>query len=480
MKRNDLLNDIVRRAAGALSFSPANCFNLTADGVSEQFNLTRRALRDAYTFLGFGHTELSDDECKQYDGLFTWLAQALANDTQDLPQPFCLQQLLALTSLMDCDGRLWDKLCQAATSFPPPLIEDLRGIVRACRVNGISLSARFRYDADQIPGILAQAAARNWKGLQWIVQRNAYEFQSPLKQQAYAALARVHPASLRAFFENEHDFFEVNTYVLQAPAAESLRLAATVDNWTLRFWTVFHSAHMAAMGASSFPAEWKSLLKEAAGVPDEWARWQAVFNEYPGRYPQLQNVMGTMLADAPDEAIDTYVASLSDYEENRQHVAAALLTFSTEATPQRRQRLWSAAYRRWLLWDFGRTDYSSHVSGVKQSAFDFPLIGYIVECLDDTARATWQHELRQRAAALEKDWHADLAVPVSERFKIISTYQLLAHAEQVIAGAEDWLTATALYCPDWEDRTHYRSLRYDQAFGTNPLYPPAIMADASG
>lgn len=160
-------------------------------------------------------------------------------------------------------------------------------------------------------------------------------------------------------------------------------------------------------------------------------------------------------------------------------MATTLQQFSIQATLQKRQRLWNAAYRRWLKWDFGRTEHSNHVSGVKHSAFDFPLIGYIVESMDDTTRATWLQGLHQRAASMERNWHPDLAALVSERFELISTYQLLAHADQVIASAKDWLPATPLYCPNWEDRTLYRALKYDNTFGASPFYCPEVAPDAS-
>lgn len=468
MNRTDLLNGITTRAAKALPRCPPAH---AADGsIQEQFNGTRKALRDVYPFLWFDHPKLSEEECAQYEGLFSWLVHALASyATHRSP---CLPELLAMTSLMDCDGQLWHELCQAIGPPPPSLIEDLRSFIRTYRIDSEGLLARNRSEADQVYAILADAASRNWNRLHSWTLREAREFQVPLKQQAWAALARLDPPSLRAYFEEEHDFFEVNTYVLQAPTAESLRLAITTGNWTLRFWAVFHSAQRATAGANSFPAEWETLLTEAACMPEEWRRWLAVLNEYPGRYPQLQKALGTMLATVSDHAIDTYVASLSDYDANRLDVATTLHPFRIQATLQKRQRLWNAAHRRWLQWDFGRPEHSSYISDVRRSAFDFPAIGYIVECMDDAMRTNWRQELRQRAAAIESDWHADPRVPVSKRFELISAYQLLAHAEQVIAGATDWLPTMPLYCPDWENRTHYRALRYDGRFETSPFYVP--------
>jgi hypothetical protein len=102
---------------------------------------------------------------------------------------------------------------------------------------------------------------------------------------------------------------------------------------------------------------------------------------------------------------------------------------------------------------------------VKTSPFDFPVIGYLVECLDSKARAEWIVNLDVRIRAIERSWHSDMSSVVTERFKIISTYQLLAHSEAVAAGKTEWLSNNTLYQPPWEDGSRYRSLKYDAAIG---------------
>lgn len=238
------------------------------------------------------------------------------------------------------------------------------------------------------------------------------------------------------------------------------------SNWTLKFWAVFHSAQHAASGQASCPAPWERLLAEAAQLPQEWERWLAVFNEYPAHYPQLQHTLGEILSGLSGAALDAYMASLEDSEGNRQQIAATLTCFREHASLSQRQRLWTAAYQRWLKWDFGCTAQSQYVGNVKHSAFDFPLMGYLTECLDASARADWGEKLHRLAAAIDREWHADITQPMTERFKLISTYQLLVHAEHVASGTIDWLVELPLHQPVWEDGTLFRALRYEDPFGS--------------
>jgi hypothetical protein len=245
-------------------------------------------------------------------------------------------------------------------------------------------------------------------------------------------------------------------------------------NWTFKFWTLYHSARQDAIGSESYPMEWEILLSEAAKVPSEWVRWLAVLNEYPGRYPQLQEALGNTLASASGEALDAYVSSISGVSDfGRTEIATALTVFREKATAAHdRQRLWTAAFERWKKWDFGCTEHSRSLFRVEKSPLDFPVIGYLTECLDSKARAKWIAELQVRALAIERNWHSDVTSVMTERFKIISTYQLIAHSEIVAAGEPKWPWESPLYKPMWENGTLYRSLKYDGTLG-----PPTFYSD---
>lgn len=467
MKQRDVLTGIAERAAGAQPHEPTALNLSLLEQGAEAFNAVSWNLREEFPFLCSYREEMEDSELEQFDGLFAWLAEQLRTFPSGTTHPErCLTKILALAALLECDAKLWDELAKAVPNVPELLIVTLAKIIKENRADGQEILAGAHYSASQIQVLLADVASKDWKSVEWAVDRLWMEIWSPAKQHASAALYRFDRPRLESILGGENDFFEIAAYVLHAPAAQSLQLAIASTNWKLKFWALHNSARRAAGGSESYPVEWEILLSEAAKVPDEWTRWLAVLNEYPGRYPQLQEALGNTLASASGEALDAYVSSISAVSDfGRAPIATALTVFREKAPARDRQRLWTAAFERWERWDFGCTEHSRSLLSVAKSSFDFPVVGYLTECLDSQARAEWITELQVRAAAIERNWHSDVTPAMSERFKLISTYQLLAHSEAVAAGEPEWLWEPPLYKPIWEDGTLYRSLKYDTTLG---------------
>lgn len=472
MKQSDILVGIVDRATRAQSYKPTSLnLSLVERGV-EAFDAVLSKLCEEFPFLCPYKEEMEDSELEQFDGLFAWLTEQLRTFPNDAKNPEqSLTNILALAALLECDVQLWDELAKAAPNVPELLIITLTKIIKENRANGQEILAGARYSDNEIQVLLADIASKDWKSVEWLVAHLWMEIWSPAKQQASAALYRFDRQSLESILEGENDFFEIAAYVSHAPTAQSLQLAIASTNWTFKFWTLHHTARQAASGSESYPIEWEILLSEAAKVPGEWTRWLAVLNEYPGRYPQLQEALGNTLVSASGEALDAYVSSISGVSDlGRAEIATALTVFREKAPILNRQRLWTAAFERWQRWDFGCTEHSGSLFRVAKSSFDFPVIGYLTECLDSKARAEWIAELQVRALAIERNWHSDVTTAMTERFKIISTYQLIAHSEIVAAGEPKWLWESPLYKPMWEDGTLYRSLKYDGTFVPPTFY----------
>jgi hypothetical protein len=472
MKQSDVITGIADRAAGAQPHKPTSLNLSLLEQGADEFDAVSWKLCEEFPFLCSGREEMEDSELEQFDGLFAWLAEQLRTFPKDAPNPErCLTDMLALAALLECDAQLWDELAKAVPNVPEPLIVTLAKIIEENRVDGQDILADARYSTSQISVLLADVASKDWKSVEWAVAHLWMELWSPAKQHASAALYRFDRPCLEAILEGENDFFEIAAYVFHAPTAQSLQFAIASTNWTFKFWTLYHSVRCAVGGSESYPVEWQILLSEAAKVPDEWTRWLAVLNEYPGRYPQLQEALGNTLASASGEALDVYVSSISgEADFGRAEIATALTVFREKAPARDRQRLWTAAFERWQMWNFGCTEHSKSLFRVAKSSFDFPVVGYCIECLDSQARAEWIAKLQVRAAAIERNWHSDITPAMSERFKLISTYQLIAHSEAVAAGEPKWLWESPLYQPMWEDGTLYRRLKYDGTIGPPTLF----------
>lgn len=465
MKSRDILNGIAVRAAVAMPIVP-KCTALSYRGI-EDFETLTHSLSEEFPFLYQGKDEFDSAEVEKFDGIFAWIVEQLRKFPNGAPDPERrLVDILALTTMLEGDPDVWGEISQAIPRLPPLLLDGISKLFTDTKPDGRAFLERAGYSPEQISIALDDIARKDWKSVESTMDQLSNWLWLPLKSQSAAALHQYDRARLQDLVDRTDDLFEVAAYSLRAPVAQALALALTSRNWTFKFWAFHRSAIFAAAGNQSYPLEWETLLTQAAAEPDEWPRWLAVLNEYPSRYPQIQISLGSALVGASDEALDAYVWSISKNGDfGRQQLAHALDVFRAKASLPVRQKLWTSAFNRWKAWDFGCDENSKSVFQVVRSSFDFPVMGYLTECLSTKDLADMVTELEMRAAALERAWYSDSTVPISERYKLISTYQLLAHAKAVLAGAPEWLAGEPLYKPCWEDGSDYRSLKYDLDMG---------------
>lgn len=465
MKSRDILSGIAARAAAATPVEPS--FTALPYGGLDDFETLTYSLYEEFPFLSSGEGEIDSADVAKFDGLFAWLADRLRKFPDEAPDPERrLVDMLALATMLERNDELWGEISQAAPNLSPLLLDSVAKLFTDASPDGRVCLETAHYSPDQISMVLENVAHKDWKSIEWTMSRLGDWLWLPLKTHTAAVLHQYDRPRLEDLVDRTDDLFEVAAYVLHAPVTQTLRLALTSKNWTFKFWAFHRSARLAAEGKQSYPLEWEALLAAAAAEPSEWPRWLAVLNEYPSRYPQIQPSLGNVLVGASDEALDAYVASISKNADfGRQDLANALGVFRGKASLPARQRLWSAAFKRWKAWDFGCDEESKSLFRLAKSSFDYPVIGYLVECLSPEARADMAAELETRATAMERAWYSDITPAISERFKLISTYQLLAHAEAVLAGVPEWLASEQLYKPTWEDGSGYRSLKYDLDMG---------------
>ena len=469
MKSTDILSGIAVRAAAATPMEPSFTV-LPYEGLDDFESLTN-SLYEEFPFLSLSKEEIGSADVATFDRLFAWLADQLRNFPSEATNPERrIVDMLVLATMLERNDELWGELAQAVPSLPPLLLDSIAKIFTEVSPDGRVCLETAHYSPEQISMVLNDIARKDLKSIEWTMNRLGDWLWLPLKTHTAAVLHQYDRARLKDLVDRTDDLFEVAAYVLHAPVAQTLTLALTSKNWTFKFWAFHRSARLAAGGRQSYPTEWEALLSSAAAEPSEWPRWLAVLNEYPSRYPQIQLSLGNALVSASDEAIDAYVASISKNSDfGRADLANALSVFRTRASLPVRQRLWTAAFRRWKAWDFGCDEKSRSVLRLVRSSYDYPVMGYLTECLSAKERVDMFAELETRAMAIEHAWYSDITPAISERFKLISTFQLLAHAEAVLAGVPEWLAGEPLYKPTWEDGSDYRRLKYDLDMG-KPTY----------
>ena len=464
MKQEDVLTGIATRAAAVHALEPVSLRLSLLQRGRFAFSVVSSNLREEFPFLWNGREEMADCEIEQVDRLFRWFVKQIIEFPEVSERPEAeLAKLLAVAEMLDCDDRLWDEVYQIAPSVSGRLLATMANLIKECHLNAEEILTRGRLSAGHVQAILADIASGNWKSLEWVLGPLWMDYRAPIKLQAAAALYRYDSSLLQSVLEDVHEFFEVASFTHHLPAKSSLRFALESKNWTFKFWAFHHSVRHAMQDAEVHSTEWEMLLTEASNNPTEWSRWLAVLNEHPSRYPQIQCALGNALARASGKALDTYIKSISAHTSAaaREPIAVALTAFRRKAASRERKRVWRAAFERWEQWDFGCTEQSESLFRVASSAFDFPVIGYLTECLDAEGRDNLVAQLEVRAAALQRTWHADKTFAITERFKLISAFQLLARAKAVSAGETDWLPGASLVKPPWEDGSLYRSLTYD-------------------
>ena len=207
------------------------------------------------------------------------------------------------------------------------------------------------------------------------------------------------------------------------------------------------------------------LLAHVAKDRDQWRGWMAVFNAFPSRYPALHQSLGLALVEAPESAVQAYVDSIILFpkrlgvDEGRRNVATCLRVFKSEASLDRRKRLWQLAHERWLAWDFDAANSHTQLLGMCWSEIDYAVVGFSMECLDEAERAQTLTDILTLLSTLEEGWHKSERDIKSAWFRLLSRLQPHAFAMILQSSPDDWLPEKQGYLPQI-GHSEYLTLRY--------------------
>ncbi len=193
----------------------------------------------------------------------------------------------------------------------------------------------------------------------------------------------------------------------------------------------------------------RNLLLVLSKDENGWSSWLAVCNHYPVRHPHMQVALGRALARSSQGAIQTYVDSISlstSDSENRKCVTQCLSVFRSQAGAARRRALWRKAFDRWQVWDFAASE-NRGLTAVARSELDYGVVGWLVEGKPREPSADLEQSFEQDLRALDMEWHASLNAVVSGFFRLISRYQIFAHAIGRSAEDPDWLPGPSIQTP---------------------------------
>jgi len=204
------------------------------------------------------------------------------------------------------------------------------------------------------------------------------------------------------------------------------------------------------------------LLKVAADQP-RWRQWMKVFNRYPVRYPAIQVALGQALAVMPVPAVEAYVDAIDltiSPDDGRELVAECLRAFRSSANADRAKLIWTRAYERWSAWQFGIEEDGKHITRMSFSELDYPVVGYVVECMGDKERDAMRNELFRKVTTLTDHWHASIVDCFTAWYRLLSQYQPYAHGEVIKKSGGDWLQTGHVIWPFDPQNEPYAMMMY--------------------
>jgi hypothetical protein len=290
----------------------------------------------------------------------------------------------------------------------------------------------------------------------WNVFENTMYVNS-FQSQSIRCLHRFDFQRLLAAFAGVNNFVTAFLSASTLTRRDRLNLSAKTVNTKVRFAAVFSVLHSRSRNGTLDEAE-QSLLADAFSVVAEeeieWKKWMNALNRFPGRYPLIQAALGCTLAHCVDERLRAYVDSVHLFPNvagSRDAIGACLHAFTMSASPERRRLMWTLAFERWSSWNFGVVE-GQHMFQIAWSDFDYAIVAYCLECIDEEARRKQQRALVLDISTAENCWHRSLSDYLTERNRLLSRVQPYVHADNVAHNGEALLSSVRYSIDNPSDR----------------------------
>ena len=421
-------------------------------------NALFKTFEDEFAFIKYAKVAgrlRSDQDYENWVALIRWIIAELKKWRITNDRKFhMLITILIVTHSCDLNGAFW-------ITFPDVLgdnlnlIKALHKVIANSRVEFLSrknvvqvweTEALSRFKLADAKGDLVKIA-ENWRILDHAALPNFFQTQAVRILYRFAfkhlvlAVKRLRQVA-------------VTTQVAHALSAEqSMVLANASDNPYVNFSCIFTMLTERSRRIELSHREQElmtELLVKISKDSAKWKEWMRIFNHYPMRYPDLQVALGNALAVVPITAVEAYVSSIvltvsPDDDPNMACVAVCLSSFRKAAAPKQRHKLWVFAYRRWSEWQFDIKNNETLLFKISCTALDYAVVGYAIECMDNTGRDQILTEIRESLSSLDKRWYLSISSCITEYNRLLSMFQPYAYAKSVIG--KDWLIGTTIYQP---------------------------------
>jgi hypothetical protein len=437
--------------------------NVIFEALHQEFSLFRR--------VAFGQSGTDPQEVGRCASLLRWLIQEYQQWRADAPDARVrFAALIVVSQACDGDNQLWQRFPKSVGENPA-LLEEVAKLVSSFAVQFTERPGNVPiWEREAVQALLDAEAAGDWAaiGERWRPFETAV-WPNAVQVQTVRYLCRYDPDRLASALRNIRQTATSMLIAASLTVDQRLSLAAACANPSVQFACVYRALmerNLAQLDDYA-TAQLEAVLLSVANDAPRWEGWMRFFNGYPVRYPALQIALGRTLAAIPEAALQPYVnsmvlhaAAVTQLDPIRQAVALCLGEFRARAETERRLVLWRLAHARWEAWNFDEGNRGTHLFSVHRSPLDYALVGYAVECLDQTGRDSAVENTRRRLETVEDAWHPSISDIVTAWNRLLSHLQPYAHAAEVLSKSKAWLAETDMYIPFDPGTDRYLALRF--------------------
>lgn len=395
--------------------------------------------------------ELSAEKTLHLARRFGWTLKGLTDWDPKLDrQGLRIEATLASVALWNVEGDFWE-VVHSRLQRAHFTIKALELVLRNRAPNAQVSAETPLWEQEHLQAMQEAERQRDWDSL--AEHTKAFQqlpYADPGAQQATLALLHLDWPRLVRLTDRGESWLHCHLLMAPLSLADALRLATASRNGYARF-TALERVTYREVRNLLVPEETalRNLLIVLAKDVTDWSNWLLMCNRYPVRYPHIQVALGKALARSDISSLQAYVNSISlgtSDREIRENVTRCLSIFRTKAQSVRRLALWRAAFERWDTWNFATED-GAMLSNISRSALDYGVMGWLVEGEYNLPFNDLEQFARNELRELDIQWHVSINSAISDFYRIISRYQMWAHAAHCIKEDVAWLPGSSVYLP---------------------------------
>lgn len=314
---------------------------------------------------------------------------------------------------------------------------------------------------------------KNWMYLSdnWHIFRHipSLDYGNFFQNQIFLLLLKFNKEALLNGINEYFDFFGVMSIVNKQCISvfDKLDLALNTNNDIFRFCLLFsfelkykYSSIISELEKNTLAQVFDKISKEPY-----FFEWMSIFNKFPTRYMIFAEGFGEFLAKYSNESSQgCYLDSIefSKYSSDINYFTRLFISFRDSASIEKRKLFWTKCYKKWLSWDFGSTNEKFFLGEIMLSDFNYAVVCYYAECLNENERNNIQAEVLQKIDEVFLEWCNSKSEQMSQFYKYLSLLQPIAHAIRVSSDPKISLemNRSTLY----SSTTFNEDQRYKKAF----------------